>query len=264
MCHPDVLVLPLWRHTWTPWPWSVTSTSCGLKTSPKRTNGVSVYTKPESNITLGGTSKHSQQPCMLTRCGTRMTEAANSKWPIYHYCLKGESISEIDIKLITNRLNISGEQHCKDWLRTNQRKIIIPLFVVHSFFFSVSILDTHPTNPILNQANHLTIRYLTHYVESIEWHKHHLLPTQCDVRTNHTCEWSNEVNISIVHLSINEGNTVDIISKYTISTNVHHVAQDMVFSSSISPLSRFCDCLQSKINISTRPVIMILYKWPIH
>ena len=54
--HPDVLLLPLWRHTWTPRPWCVTSTSCGLKTSPKRTNGVSVYTKPESNITLGCTS----------------------------------------------------------------------------------------------------------------------------------------------------------------------------------------------------------------
>ena len=111
--HPDVLVLPLWRHTWTPRPWSVTSTSCGLKTSQKKSNGVSVYTKPESNITLGctslnhsitsissqtwhavcahrqwspvkkcvfsGTSKQSQHPCMLTRCGTRMTEAANSK-----------------------------------------------------------------------------------------------------------------------------------------------------------------------------------------
>ena len=37
-------------------PWSVTSTSRGLKTSPKRTYGVSVYTKPESNITLGCTS----------------------------------------------------------------------------------------------------------------------------------------------------------------------------------------------------------------
>ena len=121
--HPDVLVLPLWCHTWTPRPWSVTSTSFGLKTSPNRTNGVSVYTRPESNITLGctslnhsyrsmmsispqtwhavcghrrwssvkyvffsGTSKHSQHPCMLTRCGTRMTEATNSKWPIYHYC----------------------------------------------------------------------------------------------------------------------------------------------------------------------------------
>ena len=50
--HPDILVLPLWRHTWTPRPWSVTSSYCGLKTSPKRTNGVSVYTKPESNISL--------------------------------------------------------------------------------------------------------------------------------------------------------------------------------------------------------------------
>ena len=38
---------------------------------------------------FSGTSKHSQHPCMLTRCGTRMTEAANSKWSMYHYCHGG-------------------------------------------------------------------------------------------------------------------------------------------------------------------------------
>ena len=35
---------------------------------------------------FSGTSKHSQHPCALTRCRTRMTEAANSKWSIYQYC----------------------------------------------------------------------------------------------------------------------------------------------------------------------------------
>ena len=122
MRHADVLVLPLWRYMWAPRPWSVTFTYCGLKSLqrelmvfrctpnrratsrwcvpariipvarwrasvPKR-DMLCVHRQwsPVKKCFFSGTSKHSQHPCMLTRCGTRMTEAANSKWPIYNFC----------------------------------------------------------------------------------------------------------------------------------------------------------------------------------
>ena len=153
---PDVLVLPLWRHMWTLRPWSVTSNSCGLKTSQRelmvfrctpnrratshwgdqlepylwlddehQSPNVACCLCAQTVITskkmcFSVTSKHSQHPCIHVNSMWLRQRIRNGLFTTI--VKRGQSISETDMKLITNRLSISGEHHCKVWLRRNQRK----------------------------------------------------------------------------------------------------------------------------------------------